>query len=50
MGDLKGKVAVGKDFLMGRKSYFLVAGIIFMLVAVSYALRIYMEWLVTIAN
>jgi hypothetical protein len=36
--------------LVGRKTYFLVAGIIFALVAVSHALRIYMEWPVTIAN
>ena len=35
---------------MGRKTYFLVAGVIFALVAVSHALRIYMEWPVTIAN
>jgi hypothetical protein len=35
---------------VGRKTYFLVAGIIFALVAVSHALRIYMEWPVTIAN
>jgi hypothetical protein len=36
--------------LVGRKTYFLVAGVIFALVAVSHALRIYMEWPVTIAN
>ena len=35
---------------MGRQTYFLAAGIIFALVAVSHALRIYMEWTVTIAN
>jgi hypothetical protein len=36
--------------LVGRKAYFLVAGMIFAVVALSHALRIYMEWPVTIAN
>jgi predicted cobalt transporter CbtA len=35
---------------MGQKTYFLVAGIIFALVALAHALRIYMEWPVMIAD
>jgi predicted cobalt transporter CbtA len=35
---------------MGRKTYFLVAGITFALVALAHALRIYMEWPVMIAD
>jgi hypothetical protein len=39
-----------KANVVGRKTYFLVAGTIFAVVALSHALRIYMEWPVTIAN
>ena len=35
---------------MGQKTYFLVTGIIFTLVALAHALRIYMEWPVIIAD
>jgi hypothetical protein len=35
---------------MHAKTYFLVAGIIFALVALAHALRIYMEWPVMIAD
>jgi hypothetical protein len=36
--------------LMGWKTYFLVTGIIFALVALAHALRIYMDWPVLIAS
>jgi hypothetical protein len=36
--------------LMGWKTYFLVTGIIFALVALAHALRIYMDWPVLIAK
>jgi hypothetical protein len=35
---------------MSRKTYFLVTGIVFVLVALAHALRIYMDWLVLIAD
>jgi hypothetical protein len=35
---------------MSRKTFLLVAGIIFALVALAYALRIYMQWPVMIAD
>jgi predicted cobalt transporter CbtA len=35
---------------MSRKAYFLMTGIIFALVALAHALRIYMEWPVMIAD
>jgi len=35
---------------MSWKTYFLVTGIIFALVALTYALRIYMDWPVLIAG
>jgi hypothetical protein len=35
---------------MSWKTYFLVAGIIFALVALAHALRIYMDWPVVIAD
>src|SRR5262249_44532489 len=38
------------ESLMSRKTYFLVAGIIFALVALAHALRICMEWPVMIAD
>ena len=35
---------------VSRKAYFLLTGIIFALVALAHALRIYMEWPVMIAD
>jgi hypothetical protein len=35
---------------MSRKTYFLVTGIVFVLVALAHALRIYMDWPVLIAD
>jgi hypothetical protein len=39
-----------KRELMSWKTYFLVTGIIFTLVALAHALRIYMDWPVVIAD